>query len=289
MDSINWNRFDYRVNIDFFKRWTPQMAYVLGFAFADGNVYKTTLAWDLKEDRSLLEKINRAMASDYPVHRRRASFRLRISNPIIVRDLQELGVYPNKSKKMEFPKISSNFFSHFARGFFDGDGWIHIRESRNEISLGFSSGSKLFLKGLILNLEKCIKISSSNLRERRSITKKGKESIKYQIDYFCGNAYNVLQFLYDGLGEDGLHLKRKYEKYLIARKLYEFISSGGRKYRVIQRNMNSPMKEILSTLMLEEELDGVQIAKRLGVHSSSVYRWLEKTGVRIPIPRKNHD
>lgn len=286
--SINWNRFNYKVNIDFFKKWSPQMAYILGFTFADGNVYKTTLAWDLKEDKELLEKINRAMRSNYPIHKRKDSFRLRISNPIIVVDLQSLGLYPNKSKDMQFPKVPPGFLSHFVRGFFDGDGWTYIRGSRNEISVGFSSGSKQFLEGLILSLEKVINISSSNLRERRQVTRKGEEAIKYQLDYSCRNAYNVLQFLYNDLKENDLCLERKYKKYLIAKELYEFISSGGRKYRVIQRDMNLPMKQILATLMFEEELDGVQISRRLGVHSSSVYRWLEKTGVRVPISRKNN-
>jgi len=134
---INWNRFDYKVNIDFFKKWSSQMAYILGFTFADGNIYKTTLAWDLKEDKEILEKINQVMDSDYPISFRRTSFRLRNSNPIIINDIQKLGICPNKSKNMLLPDIPSRFFSHFARGFFDGDGWVYIRESRNEISVGF--------------------------------------------------------------------------------------------------------------------------------------------------------
>ncbi|MBU3957228.1 hypothetical protein KKI19_03095 [Patescibacteria group bacterium] len=262
------------------------MAYILGFTFADGNVYKTTLAWDLKKDKELLEKINRAMNSNYPILERKASFRLRISNPIIIENLRKLGVYPNKSKEMLFPRVPPDFFSHFTRGFFDGDGWIYIRECRNEISIGFSSGSKHFLEKLILNLQKLTKIRLNNPRERRRITPKGKEIVKYQADYFCGRAYDILQFLYADLNKNDLRLKRKYDKYLRAKEFYEFISSGGRKYRVIQRDMGLPMKQMLSKMMFEEKLNGVQIAERLEVHSSSIYRWLEKTGVRIPASRK---
>lgn len=160
------------------------MAYILGFTFADGNVYKTTLSWDLKEDRELLEKINQAMDSNYPIHRRKASFRLRISNPVIVSDLQNLGVYQNKSKKMQFPKVHPEFFSHFARGFFDGDGWIYIRESRNEISVGFANGSQKFLKEFIYRLFGYLGLMTDNFRIKRKVTKRGIRTAVYQVDYF---------------------------------------------------------------------------------------------------------
>ncbi|MDP3728411.1 MAG: helix-turn-helix domain-containing protein [bacterium] len=42
------------------------------------------------------------------------------------------------------------------------------------------------------------------------------------------------------------------------------------------------MKVILNELMFQKGLDGVQIAKELNIHSSTVYRWLEKTQIRKP-------
>lgn len=104
------------------------MAYILGFTYADGNIYKTTISWDLKEDKELLIRMNKEMGSNYPISKQKASYRLRISNPVVVEDLRVLGIFPNKSKTMVFPGIPNKYFSHFARGFFDGDGWVYIRE-----------------------------------------------------------------------------------------------------------------------------------------------------------------
>ncbi|PIV01152.1 hypothetical protein COS54_01535 [Candidatus Shapirobacteria bacterium CG03_land_8_20_14_0_80_39_12] len=276
--QFNWNRFSYRVNIDFFKKWSSQMAYILGFTFADGNIYKTTLSWDLKEDRELLVRINKAMDSNYPISKRKASFRLRLSNPVIIDDLRRLGIFPNKSKNMNFPIIPQEYFSHFARGFFDGDGWIYIRKSRNEISAGFSSGSKKYLKKFVKNLSSCSKSSDGNLRIKSKITKRGIRAISYQVDYFWENAYRVLLYLYSGLTKRDLYLERKYKKHKEAIELYRWVKSGGRKWRVIEKKFG-PMKETLSDLW-KAGYNGPQIAKKLGVHSSSIYRWLISTNTR---------
>lgn len=281
MNSINWNRFDYKVNIDFFKKWSPQMAYILGFTFADGNVYGTTLSWDLKKDRELLDEINQAMGSNYPIHKRKASFRLRISNPVVVNDLQNLGVYPNKSSSIQLPMIPPQLFSHFARGFFDGDGWIYIRESRNEISVGFSSGSEKFLSQLSNKITKTLDLTTNNLRTKSKITRKGISSISYQVDYFWGNAYKILSFFYSNLRNSDLFMERKFRQYQRALELYEWIKSGGRKWRELEKEFKQPMKKILSEFW-ERGYNGPQIANKLGVHHSSVYRWLIKTEVRLP-------
>lgn len=276
---INWNRFDYKVNIDFFKKWSSQMAYILGFTFADGNIYKTTLSWDLKEDKELLEKINHVMDSDYPISFRRNSFRIRISNPIIINDLQKLGIYPNKSKNMLLPAIPSRFFSHFARGFFDGDGWVYIRESRNEISVGFSSGSLEFLEQFTNKLFQILKLTTNNLRVKRKITRRGKRVSNFQIDYFWENAYKILLYLYSDIKNGDLFMERKHRQYQSARELYEWVKSGSRKWREIEEGFGESMRDILFKFW-EAGYNGPQIADRLNVHSSSIYRWLIRTEVR---------
>ena len=164
---VNPNRFKYKVNQCFFKYWNSQMAYVLGFTFADGNIHHVALAWDLKSDVELLRKINRAMGSNYPIKKRKNSFRLRISNPFILQDVQKLGVIPDKTKTCLFPNVPGEFFRDFIRGFLDGDGWIYTREGRREISVGFSNGSHKFLKGLSRSLNKHLILTTNNLRTEK--------------------------------------------------------------------------------------------------------------------------
>src|SRR5690625_6591487 len=53
----------YKVDEDFFKRWSNEMAYVLGFIYTDGSVNSNTLTISQNE-RYILERINEVMASN---------------------------------------------------------------------------------------------------------------------------------------------------------------------------------------------------------------------------------
>lgn len=268
----------YKVNVNFFKKWNTKIAYVLGFTFADGNIHGRTLAWDIC-DKELLTKINKVMKSNYPIKKRKASFRLRMSNPILLEDLKRAGLIENKNKRGKFPNIPNLFLRDFVRGFLDGDGWIIVNTEKNEICLGFSAGNFEFLKGLVRKLNENLSLTTSNIRKK---LKKGKESTTYQIEYYSTNAFNVIKYLYDDLKYDDLFLQRKFLKQLAARKVYEEKRRGTKKWRGIEYKFGLSMIDLLRKLLLEEKMNGVQIAKKLNIHSSSVYRWLEKTKVRIP-------
>lgn len=45
------------------------------------------------------------------------------------------------------------------------------------------------------------------------------------------------------------------------------------------------MEKLLFDLYKRKSLNGVQIARKLGVHSSTIYRWLAKTGIKYPMPK----
>jgi len=61
-------RLKYSVDESFFDVWTSEMAYLLGFTYADGNIYITSLSWDLqKRDLDILEKIKNILNCTYPI------------------------------------------------------------------------------------------------------------------------------------------------------------------------------------------------------------------------------
>jgi len=128
MGNINSGKRLYNINEDFFKLWNSKMAYILGFTCADGNIYNKTLSWDLSNkdisNLKLLKSFNMALNSNYPIINRPFSYRLKISNPIILRDIKKLGIVPNKTKILLFPHVPEKYLNHFIRGFLDGDGWI---------------------------------------------------------------------------------------------------------------------------------------------------------------------
>jgi endogenous inhibitor of DNA gyrase (YacG/DUF329 family) len=287
--TINPHLRKYKINIDFFKKPTPQMAYILGFFMADGRLERNSVYFVVgkREDRQILEKINNAMESNYPIKQRKdGSFRLRIHNPIIIRDLRKLGINFGKMKNVSLPKIPSSLFRDFVRGFLDGDGWIGSNRRKMEISVGFSSGNYKFLKVLIEKLNATLNLTTHNLRKREKITKKNKNSTYYQIEYYSENAHKILNYLYENLREDDLFLLRKYQRYLKAMKIYKELKRGSKLWRKVERKFNVPMEQLLKKLYFGEKLTGVEIADELKVHSSSIYRWLAKTGVKFPTPKQ---
>jgi intein-encoded DNA endonuclease-like protein/endogenous inhibitor of DNA gyrase (YacG/DUF329 family) len=283
--TINPHLWKYRINIDFFKKPTPQMAYVLGFLMADGRLERNSVYFIVgkKEDRQILEKMNNAMGSNYPIKQRKdGSFRVRIHNPIIIQDLRKLGINFDKMKNVSLPKIPSSLFRDFVRGFLDGDGWITPKKRKMEISVGFSNGNYKFLKVLIAKLNAILNLTTHNLRKREKIAKKNKNSAWYQIEYYSENAYKILNYLYENLKEDDLFLPRKYQRYLKAVKIYKELKRDSELWRKVEGKFNMPMVQLLKKLYFEKKLTGVEIANKLKVHPSSIYRWLAKTGIKFP-------
>jgi LAGLIDADG DNA endonuclease family protein len=120
------------VNQDFFKTWTPEMAYVLGFFAADGSMNESKRGGHYIEfqitDGDLLKKIQVLLESDHKITIRdrvpgqKLIYRLQIGSKIIFEDLIQLGFVQNKTKVLSLPDIPQDFFGDFIRGYFDGDG-----------------------------------------------------------------------------------------------------------------------------------------------------------------------
>ena len=160
------------VDKDFFKKWTLEMAYVLGFFMADGSIdinprgsHYFSLAII---DRKLLESIHKSLKSTHKISViKRANksnwsdqYRLQIGSREMCDDLRRLGVTENKTNNLLIPEIPKKFFSHFVRGYFDGDGnvWIGKIHKRRKIQTYaihtvFTSCSGDFLKDLKSKLE----------------------------------------------------------------------------------------------------------------------------------------
>ncbi len=255
------------------------MAYILGFTFADGNIYKTSLAWDVqKRDIDILKKINSALDSTYPIEERKNSYRLRISNQILIKGALSKRLLPRKSLRLTFPEVPKKLLRHFIRGYLDGDGWIVQRFGRNEVDLGFVCGNRTFLRSLEDQINNILGISS-RIRIKNKITNNGIKSTTYLLEYYSSNAILVADWLYEDIKENCIYLERKYQKFLEAKKIYNLIWSRFKSKGVIQRKFGRSLKNILFELS-NQKLNGMQIARYLGTSKSSVYRWLESTRIK---------
>ena len=122
------------------------MAYVLGFFAADGYMTinrRGAYFWNIQiTDGQLLRQIKKLIQAEHKISIKRSKkknkkmYRLQIGSKEMYNDLYNLGMRQNKTRSMVLPKIPDNYFSHFVRGYFDGDGnvWLGLvhKERKNK-------------------------------------------------------------------------------------------------------------------------------------------------------------
>jgi intein/homing endonuclease len=194
----------YKVNENFFKAWSPTMAYVLGFIYADGCIYPSVRGSYLSVtsiDEHIIVNIKRWMESDHTITKtifadnRKPRFGLKIGNKEIYADLLKLGVYPNKSLTVRMPDIPQFVLRHFVRGYFDGDGCIDLYRSKGltqeiilrKLTTIFTSGSRLFLKDLLEVLKKNLEIKQTKVYGSRRA---------FQLRFNTSESVQFFKFMY---------------------------------------------------------------------------------------------
>src|SRR3989344_8547183 len=153
-----------RVNKEFFKKWTPEMFYVLGFFAADGYITVNKRGgqfWCIQiTDKKLLEQIRAIIQAEHIISERKRDgtsilYRLQIGSIEMCNDLRRLGFTQKKTKNLAIPLVPRKYFFDFVRGYFDGDGnvWsglIHKDRKAPSLTLQvmFTSCSLEFLRHL---------------------------------------------------------------------------------------------------------------------------------------------
>jgi hypothetical protein len=159
------------LNQDFFKVWTPDMAYVLGYFAADGSMLINTRGSCFIEftstDRILLEQVRTATGASHTISIRRRGkeawkqqYRLQIGSKAWFYDLASLNFMQRKSTVLLFPPVPEPYLGDFIRGYFDGDGCVYFNElkfadrvrKRWILATLFTSGSREFLDTLLARL-----------------------------------------------------------------------------------------------------------------------------------------
>lgn len=208
------------VNESFFEKWSPDMAYVLGFFVADGCLAKNQKRRNyyiefVSTDFDIIEKIKHKLNADQKIGARRGNgawkkaYRLQIGSKRMFDSLINYGFSQNKSKILSPPDVPKEYFPDFLRGYFDGDGCIswgkykpkNRPSAREYIGLCFTSGSKNFLLGIKETLV-CNKISKNGYL----IVKNG----GYSLSFTTLDTLRILRYIYQR--QNSIHLDRKYEK-----------------------------------------------------------------------------
>jgi len=86
-----------------------------------------------------------------------------------------------------------------------------------------------------------------------------------------------------------MRISNEINKQIIARKIYKEYSCKTKLWRKIENRFGVPLEDLLYKLLIIKKSNGIQMAKKLGIHSSTIYRWLEKTNVRSPSKRGSRE
>lgn len=200
-----------KVKEDYFDNWFSNMAYVLGFIFADGCIirgtydgYSDSLKFGVQlSDRDVLEKIKRELQSDHKISVVKNAAHFSIASQELVNNLKRLGIAYRKSLNETLPDVPPEYIRDFIRGIVDGDGGIGIDKKGHPVFM-VCGGEKTmtFIRDYFLN-----KMQIYSKVGRREYSK-SQRNFLYEIRYKSSSALKILAYLYIG---SCLYLDRKYK------------------------------------------------------------------------------
>jgi hypothetical protein len=202
----NYSRLD--VNENYFKKWSPDMAYILGFILADGCIikgsykgYSDALKFGVnKKDIDIIEKIKQKLGSSHKISICEDAAHFCITNQKIVNDLKSLKINYRKSLRENIPNVPQKYVRDFIRGVIDGDGSISFDKKWGYPTLSVCGGKNTI--SFIQNhfLEKF------NIYSK--IGKRKKIQYIFYISYRANSAKTLINYLYN---KSNIYLERKYK------------------------------------------------------------------------------
>jgi len=142
------------MNTEYFRHWSYNMAYILGFIVADGCVvsngsYRLIV---VSKDVDVLEFIKEEMDHPYEVAASKdGTHRITICRKDVVMDLMAHGILPRKTWNPVVPDVPEDYRISFLHGLFDGDGSVWMtrpsgKDRTANLTTAFYSYSKDFLQ-----------------------------------------------------------------------------------------------------------------------------------------------
>lgn len=194
----------HKVNEDFFKIWTHEMAWVLGLFVTDGCVNNSLHSVTFtQKNENILRFIAKCMDADYIVSRKyktRLTPTLIIHSKIIKEDLGKLGITANKSLNVPFPYVPDEFLPAFICGVVEGDGWVQ----KAGYVLNITSASKHFANGLLLTFQTWdirSEITTEIIKSGNVIYRVWVKG-KYELPKLARIIYNNNTVIYDSLKKE---------------------------------------------------------------------------------------
>lgn len=272
-------------DIHYFDQWSADMAYVLGFMFADGCNSKSRCMRILlsTSDEAVLHFIRNELKVVSPIKRRdghvdnRGSYTkpqsyLLISSTVLCQRLEMLGLHPRKTYNDDpFPNIPDDMLGHFVRGYFDGDGsacLAHNKRYDGDFLIVGMVGSPRFIVGIHDALVRVAGMSPKSVQHRK---------VKTACCTIAWTALRDLKAFYSFIYPDGFAfcLERK------RRKLADWLSQPHRE--VVHRLWNEEEEQTLRDYY--NSLGPTRVAEMLGRNKATVSEKAKRLGL---IPTKEN-
>jgi hypothetical protein len=161
--------------VEFFRVWSAEMAYVLGYWWADGYMRRRKdtgahLIEFASIDQAHLKMIAQTVGEAPSLRKVSGTtncYEIEFCSKEMYNDLLALGGMPNKSNVIGFPIIPPELLVHFVRGFVDGDGTLAWNGDRPILQI--YSGSKQLLFEMAAAIELQTGIPAPNIVANRAL------------------------------------------------------------------------------------------------------------------------
>lgn len=260
------------VNEDYFKKWSSNMAYILGFILADGCIiegtydgYSDSLKFGVHyQDIDILEKIKQELESEHAISIVGSAVYFCIVSQKIVDDLKILGISYRKSLRAQVPKTPQEYERDFIRGVIDGDGSVSINK-KGYPRLAVCGGEK------IISFTRDHFFSRLDVYSKVSRRTRSKNSGLYlfEIAYQGSSAQVLLDYLYPSAK---LYLDRKFKLAIqcLKKKMKFKKNYTQRENEIIRQFYSKGSKEKLLEILLPRQWPNIQRqAWKLGVYQRS--------------------
>ena len=196
--------------------------YFLGLIAADGQYAsdsnKHLFLGQVESDKEVLESFLKYTKSNYPIKivdrskegpNQQNKALLRITNPRFTQNLENLGIHNNKSFTVTIPELRVDLYSHYIRGFFDGDGCMYLSEKNNRLFRASFDGPDKYILHIKELLERFGGMQGGNLYRKLLVDN---TQVWTSLGYGGRNQIkNLFKYLYEGT-DPSLRLNRKYLK-----------------------------------------------------------------------------
>lgn len=270
-------RILYNFNESLYDKWTPENVWLVGLLWADGNINRQNRISVCSTDKQLIQEAANIFGLAYQWIRQtpgdqkgwKDKYTIGMSSEKLANSLKQIGMVPAKSRVIKYPKgLPDEYFGHFLRGVFDGDGCLSFGKTNAHQSLGrchmfITSGSYVFVQELAQKLGKCGIGSSIRVQPPR---KKNWHTMWYLEIHKIRDKINLCRLMYPSWDVPCLHRKRDLFQYLMD--LYREYGDGNTSWTEEEKDI---LRSVINKRLTKEQKENLGLKRTVMAIKKQLY------------------